>query len=80
MADAVTWHVLGDQIVQTTTLKPGGAGIVDVYEIPYMIDTGPAAGHTGTVQLAAAAFNPANVKAAISAQVGAVHDVASLAG
>jgi hypothetical protein len=76
--DPVTWHVLGDQIVQTTTLKAGGGGIRDVYQVPYQVDTGPAAGHTGTVQIDAAAFNPANVSAAINAQVGAVHLVAGL--
>lgn len=81
MADtAVTWHVLGDQITQSTTLKPGGGGIVDVYEIPYMIDSGPAAGHTGIVTINATAFNTANVAAAVNAQVAAVHTVAGLAG
>jgi hypothetical protein len=75
---AVTWHVLGDQIVQTTTLKAGGGGIRDVYQVPYQIDTGPAAGHTGTVQIDASAFNQENVAAAINQQVGAVHLVAGL--
>lgn len=78
--DAVTWHVLGDQIVQTTTLKAGGGGIRDVYQVPYVIDTGPAAGHTGVVQVDAASFNPATVNDAIRQQVGAVHLVASLKG
>jgi hypothetical protein len=78
--DAVTWHVLGDQIQQTTTLKAGGGGIRDVYQVPYMIDTGPAAGHTGTVQIDATGFNPATVSDAIRQQVGAVHLVAGLAG
>jgi hypothetical protein len=78
--DKVSWHVLGDQITQTTTLARGGQGITDVYEVPYMIDTGPAAGHTGTVTIAASAFSQENVAAAINAQVGAVHSVAGLAG
>lgn len=80
MAPAVTWHVLGDQITQSTTLKRGGTGITDVYEVPYMIDTGPAAGHTGSVTIDATAFNPANVAAAINQQTGAVHAVAGLTG
>lgn len=75
---AVKWHVLGDQIVQTTTLARGGAGITDVYEVPYMIDDGPAAGHTGTVTIAASAFSQENVAAAINQQVGAVHAIAGL--
>lgn len=78
--DPVTWHVLGDQITQTTTLKAGGGGIADVYEVPYMVDSGPAKGHVGQVQIAASAFNQANVTAAIQAQVGAVHSVAGLSG
>lgn len=76
----VTYHVLGDQIVQTTTLKQGGGGIQDVYEVPYMIDSGPAAGHVGTVTIASTAFNAVNVKAAIEQQIGAVHTVASITG
>ncbi len=80
MAETVTWHVLGDQITQSTTLKPGGGGITDVYEVPYMIDSGPAAGHTGIVTINATAYNPANVAAAVNAQVAATHAVASLKG
>jgi hypothetical protein len=75
---AVTWHVLGDQIEQTTTLKPGGGAILDVYNVPYMIDSGPARGHTGTVQIASTALNPETIKGAIDAQVGAVHVIAGL--
>ena len=81
MADApVTWHVLGDQITQSTTLKPGGGGITDIYEVPYMIDSGPAAGHTGIVSINATAFTPVNVAAAVNAQVTAVHTVAGISG
>jgi hypothetical protein len=76
----VTWKVLGDQITQSTTLKRGGTGITDVYEVPYQITGWPASGHIGTVTIDAAAFNPANVAAAIAAQTGAVHGVAGLTG
>lgn len=75
-----TYHTLGSEIVQTTTLKQGGAGLQDVYEIPYMIDSGPAAGHTGTVTIAASALSEANVRAAIEAQASAVHQVATIKG
>jgi hypothetical protein len=78
--DNATWHVLGDQIVQTTTLKAGGGGLQDVYEVPYIIDTGPAAGHSGKVTIAATAFNQATISEAINQQVGAVHAVAALKG
>lgn len=80
MADTVRWHVLGDQITQSTTLARGGAGITDVYEVPYMIDSGPAMGHTGMVSIAASAFNQQTVAEAINQQVGAVHAVAGLSG
>ena len=70
----------GDQITQTTTLKPGGGGIIDVYNVPYTITSGPAAGHSGSVTIAASQFNPVTVREAIDAQVGAVHDVASFTG
>lgn len=76
--EPVTWHVLGDQISQSTTLAAGGGGIRDVYQVPYMIDSGPAAGHTGTVTIDKTAFNPATVSEAIGQQVGAVHLVAGL--
>lgn len=78
--DNVKYHVLGDQIVQTTTLRPGGGGLVDVYQVPYMIDSGPAAGHVGQVQIASSAFTPDAVKGAVEAAVAAVHNVASISG
>lgn len=78
MAGPVKWHVLGDQIIQTTTLARGGTGITDVYEVPYMIDDGPAQGHTGSVTIHATALNETDVAAAINQQVGAVHAVAGL--
>ena len=79
MANA-TWHVNGADITQSTTLARGGTGIKDVYVVPYTIDSGPAAGHEGTVTIDATAYNPENVKAAINAQVNATHDIATLAG
>ena len=79
MANA-QWHVIGTDITQSTTLSRGGAGIVDVYRVPYMIDSGPAMGHAGEVTIPATAYNPATVKEAIEMQVNAVHDVASLTG
>lgn len=76
--DPVTWHVVGDQITQSTTLARGGTGIKDVYVIPYVIDSGPARGHGGSVQVDAASFTPQTVKEAIDAQVNAVHSIAGL--
>lgn len=76
--DSPTWHVLGDQITQSTTLARGGTGIKDVYVVPYVIDSGPATGHGGSVQIDAANFNKQTVKEAIDAQVNSVHDIAGL--
>jgi len=74
----ITWHVLGDQIHQSTTLAPGGAGIVDVWEVPYMIDSGPAKGHQGMVSVPASSYSPDEVKRLITVAVGTTHDVAGL--
>lgn len=76
--DNPTWHVVGDSITQSTTLARGGTGIKDVYVVPYTIDSGPAAGHGGSVTIDAANFNQATVKEAIDAQVNAVHGIAGL--
>lgn len=75
-----SWHVLGDQITQGTDLKPNGTGLVDYYEIPYRIDSGPAMGHTGTVKVNADAYSQATVAAAIQAAVDNTHAIAGLAG
>lgn len=75
---AVKWHVLGDQVTQSTTLGPGGSGVIDVYEVPYLIDDGPAMGHRGSVSVPASQFNQVTVAEAINQQVGAVHTVAGL--
>jgi hypothetical protein len=78
--DPATWHVLGDQITQSTVLKPGGAGLLDVFLVPYRIDTGPAVGHTGQVQIPADQYTADNVRAAVQLAVDATHGVAGLAG
>ena len=77
---AATWHVLGGQITQTSILAPGGAGLVDVYQVPYVIDTGPAAGHTASVQVPVSQYSRESVTAAIAAQVAQTHGVAGLTG
>ena len=75
-----TWHVLGDQITQSTVLKPGGTGLSDVYLVPYRIDSGPAAGHTGQVQIPVDQFTADTVRAAVQGAVGATHAVGGLSG
>ncbi len=46
------WHVISDEITQSTELKTSGTGLIDMYTIPYVIDSGPATGHTGSVKVA----------------------------
>ena len=78
--DMPTYHVIGDEITQTTVLAPGGSGIRDVFQVPYRIDSGPATGHMGTVSVPADVFSREAVQAAIEGQVADVHNVAGLRG
>lgn len=78
--NGVLWHVLGDQITQEVDLAPGNQGLTEVKIIPYQIDTGPAAGHTGQVKIPVNRFTPDNVKTLIQTAVDATHAVAGLSG
>lgn len=73
------WHVLGDQIATNTTLLPGAAGLAQVHDIPYMIDSGPAKGLIRHVQVSPADFTPATVQDQIVQDLSATHLIASLA-
>lgn len=73
-----TWHIVADQIEQDTELGRGGRGIVDIYRIPYVIDSGPAAGHEGSVKVPADQIDPDRVAGLIQYQVDRVHDVGGL--
>ena len=79
-AQPASWHVLGDQITQGTDLKPNGTGLQDYYQVPYLIDSGPAKGHQGSVKVPAGAGWQDLVGPAIQAQVDATHTVANLSG
>lgn len=76
----LAWHVLGDEITQTTILRPGGTGLLDVYQVPYVIDSGPSAGHRGQVTIPIDRFNADSVRAAVSTAAAAVHDVGNVSG
>lgn len=80
MPTPATWHVNGAAITQGTDLSPNGTGLVDFYQVPYVIDTGPAAGHTGTVKVPASQYTKAAVASAIQAAVDNTHGVAGLTG
>lgn len=70
------WHVTGQRL--TSVLTNAGNGFQDVWEVTYVIDSGPATGHVGQVNVPAAQYNPEVVKAAITAQAQTLHQVAGL--
>lgn len=76
--DNPTWHVLGDQITEDTQLSATGTGLAQVYVVPYVIDSGPARGHRGTVKVAPADFTEQHVRDLITGAVGRTHAVAGL--
>lgn len=73
------WHVLSDEITQSTELKRSGTGLVDMYTIPYLIDSGPATGHTGSVKVAVDNATPDVVANLINTATSTVHALAPLA-
>jgi hypothetical protein len=74
MADK--WHVV--QQTLTTELSNSGTGFMPVWNVTYMVDSGPATGTQGKVNVPAAQFNADTVKAAIEAAVYHLDQVASL--
>lgn len=72
------WHVLSDEITQSTELKKSGTGLVDMYTIPYVIDSGPATGHTGSVKVAVDNASPDVVASMINAATSTVHVLAGI--
>lgn len=73
------WHVLSDEITQSTELKKSGTGLVDMYTIPYVIDSGPATGHTGSVKVAVDNATPDVVSNLINSATSTVHALAGIA-
>lgn len=74
----VKWHVLANQQRLTTQISAAGNGFTDVWEIPYMIDSGPSAGLEGMVRIPAAQYNAQVVEATIGALVAHNHAIGSL--
>ena len=77
-AGDVTWHVVPNGQRLTTAISPSGTGFTDVWEVTYMIDSGPATGNEGTVRIPASQYTTEIVKAAINAQAATQHGVAGL--
>lgn len=59
-------------------LAENGTGITDVHVIPYVIDSGPAKGHQGTVKIPHASFTVDTVKQAVESDVDVHHQVAGI--
>ncbi len=74
----VKWHIAPNGQRLTTQISPAGNGFQDVWEVSYIIDTGPAAGTEALVRIPAGQYNAETVKATISAQVAHQHAIASL--
>jgi len=76
--NGVDWHIIPGGQRLTTEISPAGNGFQDVWEVTYMIDTGPAQGTQAIVRVPASQYNAETVKAAINAQVTHQHNIASL--
>lgn len=76
MAD--TWHIVSNGQRQITQLAPNGTGFVDVVEITYQIDSGPATGNTFTARIPAALYNADYVAKTIQGQVDLHNSIAGL--
>lgn len=76
--DLPAWHVLGDQIREQASLAPSGTGIETMWEVPYVIDSGPAKGSQHVVRLDPRNFTPADAEQAIREHLSNVHNVALL--
>lgn len=74
----ISWHIVPNGQRLTTQISPAGTGFQDVWEVTYMIDSGPAAGTEGVVRVPASQYNAETVKAAISELVTHQHNIASL--
>lgn len=72
------WHIVQGGQRLTTQITPSGNGFHDVWEVSYMIDSGPAAGTEGLVRIPASQYNAETVKATINALVGHQHAIAGL--
>lgn len=76
MADM--WHIVPGGQRQSTQLNPSGTGFTDVWEITYVVDSGPAQGTQGTVRIPQDFYTADYVKAQIDAAVTEMDKVAGL--
>lgn len=74
MADM--WHVTSQNL--TTAISDTGTGFDTIWEVNYMVDTGPAQGTKGKVNIPVAQYNAKTVSDAITAAVFHLDQVAKL--
>lgn len=74
MADM--WHVTGQ--VQDTVISDTGPGFTTVWKVSYRVDSGPAKGTQGIVNIPVDEFNKDTVRQAIEAAVYHLDQVAGL--
>ncbi len=76
--NGIKWHVVADEQKLASQISTTGTGFRDIWEVPYVIDSGPAAGLTGTVRVPADQYSADVVQATINAIVQHNHAVGSL--
>lgn len=63
---------------ENTVIAPSGKGFQKVWDIGFLITSGPAKGMTGTVTVQDTDHNAAYVGQAIEDKISSMHDIASL--
>ena len=76
--NGVEWHIPKGGQTLTTDIAPSGTGFMDIWEVAYVIDSGPAAGSSGKIRIPADVATSELVRDTIAAQVDHLHGVASL--
>lgn len=72
---ATNWHVIGQET--RPSIEPGGR-MVQVVDIRYQVDVGPAAGHVSQVTVSQAQYNADTVRALIDEAVDKATAIADL--
>lgn len=73
---AANWHITGQTL--TTQLSDTGTGFQSVWEVRYVVDSGPAKGTKGHVEIPVDQHNADNVKATIDNAVYHLDAIANL--
>lgn len=73
---AVNWHIVAQ--TQDTVLSDTGPGFETVWEVTYMVDSGPAQGTKGRVRIPVGMHNAETVKQAVDAAVYHLDAIAGL--